>query len=112
MQSLEILFILLSAGMMAIAIPLLLRRVRPNNWYGFRVPATLNNEQVWYEVNAYAGRWLLGVGVLGILAAIALAYVPGLGEDGYAWAFLVVFGVAMAVMLISSFRYLNKIKPK
>jgi len=112
MTGLEILFVALGVGMMGIAIPLILRRVRPNLWYGFRVPATLNNEQVWYETNAYAGRGLFAVGAVGVVAALGLGRVPGLDVDTYAWAFLGVFGVGMAIMLIASFRHLNRIKPK
>ncbi len=33
------------------AIPLILQRVPPNPWYGFRVQATLENPAVWYPAN-------------------------------------------------------------
>lgn len=96
--------------MMALAVPLMLRWVRPNPWYGFRVPATLSNEKLWYEANAYTGRYLFAVGAIGLIAAIGLAYVPGLTENTYAWAFLILFGVALAVMVILSFRYLRRLE--
>ena len=36
----------------ALAIPLLRRKVGPNHLYGLRVKETLENEDVWYEANA------------------------------------------------------------
>jgi uncharacterized membrane protein len=55
--------------------PLVRRRVRPNRWYGLRVPATFASERIWYEANAVAGRdmMLLGsvVGLAGLLLPLA-----------------------------------------
>ena len=42
-----------------IAIPLILRKVPRNVVYGFRTRATLENDFVWYEANAYFGRLFL-----------------------------------------------------
>lgn len=98
--------------LIAISIPLIQRRVKPNSWYGFRTPTTLSNEAIWYDANAYAGRWLLAVGTVGLVTAIALAFVPGIRANAYAWIFLIVFGIAMAAMVIASFRYLNRLKTK
>ena len=38
--------------LIALAGPLLLRRIPPNGLYGFRTPSTLRDERLWYEVNA------------------------------------------------------------
>lgn len=53
-----------------LGVPLLRRKVRPNLLYGFRTPATLRDEQLWYEVNAHAGGDLIGIGV--VLAVMTL----------------------------------------
>ena len=42
-----------------IAIPLILRKVPRNVVYGFRTRATLKDDFVWYEANAYFGRLFL-----------------------------------------------------
>jgi hypothetical protein len=39
-----------------IAIPLILRKVPPNPFYGFRTSTTLTDGYNWYETNAYFGR--------------------------------------------------------
>jgi len=55
-----------------VSIPLVLRWVPRNRLYGFRIPATLGNESVWYDVNALHGRHLLSLGVLMVALDFAL----------------------------------------
>src|SRR5262245_19433458 len=70
----------------AIAIPLILRRVPPNGLYGLRVPATFADEWVWYEANARFGRSLVFLGTLLIILGVGLPLF-GLGTTAYlAWA--------------------------
>ena len=47
-----------------LSIPLIFRWVPPNRFFGLRIPATLKNESVWYDVNARSGRLSLMLGVL------------------------------------------------
>src|SRR5207302_8963817 len=82
-----ILVILVFAGagllFIALAIPLIRRRVKPNALYGLRVPATFADEWVWYEANAKSGRDLLIVGILQFVTAIAVALSPGIDAATY-----------------------------
>ena len=68
-----------SAGLLfiALAVPLMLRRVRPNGLYGLRVPATFQDERVWYDANAASGR------DLALLGACVVAV--GLGSLVFPW---------------------------
>ncbi len=54
----------------ALGFPLKQRKVKPNYFYGFRTPATLKDEALWYDVNAKAGGDLIGIGL--VLSAIAV----------------------------------------
>jgi uncharacterized membrane protein len=63
--------LLIAAGM-----PLWLRRVPPNSLYGVRFSSTLSDEGVWYEINARAGRNLVGIAVV-YLALLTVALVFG-----------------------------------
>lgn len=63
------LFVLLGVLLVALAVPLMRRRVPPNG-YGLRVPATLADEWVWYEANARCATGMLALGVL--VAGMAL----------------------------------------
>jgi uncharacterized membrane protein len=54
------------------SIPLILRWVPQNRVYGFRVPATLRNESVWYDANALFGRHFFLLGSFMILLELVL----------------------------------------
>jgi len=64
-----------------LAIPLWLRLIPPNRFYGVRTRATLADEALWYEVNARSGRdltlaaALVTVGTL-VIDRIGAAWVP------------------------------------
>jgi uncharacterized membrane protein len=67
-----------ASGLLLIAagIPMWLRRVPPNAFYGVRFASTLSDERIWYEINARCGRNLVGIGT-GYLALLAAAFVFG-----------------------------------
>ena len=54
--------------LIAATVPLALRLVPPNGWYGFRLPGALIDVQSWYEVNALGGK--LFIAALVICAAV------------------------------------------
>ncbi|MDB4883257.1 MAG: hypothetical protein JWL95_2023 [Gemmatimonadetes bacterium] len=59
-----------------LAIPLWIRRVPRNRFYGVRTPATMADETLWYDVNASCGRDLL---VAGVLVLVGIAAVESVG---------------------------------
>ncbi len=61
-----VLFILLS-------IPLILKKIPPNYFYGVRTRRTLSDENLWYVVNHHFGKSFLIGGVCIFVAASALA---------------------------------------
>jgi uncharacterized membrane protein len=95
-----------------LAIPLIQRSVQPNRWYGFRTKRTLADSDVWYDANAYMGKWLLFMGVSIIVAAVGLYIVPGLDEAWYALVLTVVVLVTTVLLIVQSYRYLHRIAPK
>jgi uncharacterized membrane protein len=82
----------LSLVLILVAIPLALRKVRPNVVYGYRTRATLGDEDVWYEANAYFGRRLIVASLCGAAAAWALHVLKPLPPD-------VFLPVSMAVLV-------------
>lgn len=92
-----------------IALPLIKRRIKPNYYYGFRVKQTLENEAVWYAVNAYGGGRLLICGVITTLTAVGLYLLPGLSADTYALAVAAVVVIALAIGLADTWRYLRHV---
>lgn len=93
METLRALYVAGGILLILLAIPLLLKKIRPNPIYGVRVSKTLNDPRVWYAANAYAARWMLAAGAAIVAAALGLYNYPELGVDGYAWACLAVFAV-------------------
>jgi uncharacterized membrane protein len=57
-------FAFLGVFFVGLSIPLILNRVPPNRFYGFRTAKTLSDPKIWYEVNHISGKDLLLVGIL------------------------------------------------
>ena len=53
-----------------ICVPMILERVPPNNWYGFRTPRTLSDPNVWYPANRIAGQYLAVAGTVIVLTTL------------------------------------------
>jgi uncharacterized membrane protein len=103
-------YIGIGALFVVLAVPLMRRLVSPNYWYGFRVPQTLNDRDVWYEANGYAGRGLLWLGVVLMTAAVVLYCVPGVGAREHRAMCMGILMVGIIVNLIQSFRFLGTLK--
>lgn len=54
----------------AVSLPLLLRRIPMNHFYGVRVAAAFTSDARWYDINAYGGRLLFVYGVLVALLGV------------------------------------------
>lgn len=101
-------FLFLFSGMFlaVISIPLILRKITPNGFYGFRVRKTMEDPEIWYTANEYSGKWLLIASLVMALSTFGLYFVPGIALDIYAYTVLSVWIFAFAVMVIVSVRYL------
>jgi hypothetical protein len=110
MELLLILFVAMNLLLSAISIPLILQRIPPNTLYGFRVRATLEDPEVWYPVNAYAGKRLFAQGIIAALASLVIYFFPGLSLDAYAYLCLAVFVIIFAVGMSDAWRYLRSFK--
>jgi len=91
------------------AIPMWLRLVPPNAWYGFRTGRTLSNESVWYAANQTAGRDLFIAGVLSLLTAIILFVIKDRWPYNLAIINAIVLLVSVGIATIHSFYALAQI---
>ena len=83
-----------------LGIPLWLRRVPPNWFYGVRFPSTLADESVWYDINARGGRDLV---VLGAFYLVLLIGALTLGSSwNIALRVLVPVGVLVGGLMVES----------
>ena len=100
--------------MILLAIPLTLRKVKPNIWYGFRTPKTLSDEGIWYEANEYAGKALLVASGIIVIAALVLYWVVSGTEFGTALSeptvlmlWLIALGAPLVACVIASLVHLK-----
>jgi uncharacterized membrane protein len=109
MQALLILYVAGGLLLMALAVPLLRGKVRPNWFYGFRVPRTVNNPDIWYATNRFGAKRLLAAGASFVVSAIVFYFIPGITVDAYAWVCLAVFVTVFGVGLVQSIRFMNSL---
>jgi uncharacterized membrane protein len=102
-------FVLVGAVLIAVAIPMWLRRVPPNPLYGLRVPATFADPWVWYEANAASGRDLIVNGVLLIVVAVALEPIRSIPEPVYVLCCALVLGIGAMVTVTVGWRRANRL---
>lgn len=57
----------------AVAIPLVMQKVPPNWWYGFRTRKTLSDPNLWYRANYLGGMGLLYAGVIALLINLMMS---------------------------------------
>ncbi len=92
----------------AISIPLILEKVRPNVVYGFRTQKTLSNEIVWYKANKFLGYSLGIAGFVSLTSLLLKEFYPSitpLSENPYFGIIIISFSIFIAIIL--SFFYLS-----
>ena len=88
----------LGIGLMtsALAVPLVLRKVPMNYWYGVRTRKAFVSEENWFAVNAHGGKALLLFGLF--LTAFALATWPVAPPPESPWAAVYVGGPLLGLV--------------
>ena len=84
----------------ASSLPLALRMVPPNPFYGFRTRFTRSSREVWFDANAFAGRAMLA-------ASVASAFLLLVGPAAGGWAPAAIVFVPMAIATLAGFVYLR-----
>jgi uncharacterized membrane protein len=87
-----------------VSMPLILRWIPPNRFYGLRIPATLGDESVWYDVNAMHGRHLLALGLL----MVALDFV--LPTSTRTMALAATGWIGLAGIVVADWRTANRLR--
>lgn len=89
----------------ALSVPLARRKVRPNLVYGYRTRATLNDEALWYEANAYFGSRFLGASLASAAAAFLLATSSLLSAQTFLPVSVALLGAPVAIAGILTTRF-------
>jgi uncharacterized membrane protein len=99
-------FLIGAAGLALLSIPLILKVVPPNQFYGFRTPSTVASPSLWYRANAFAG-WALLVGAVVsafLIWGMSSGALPSVAPD------VVAFALPVVIAVLASFVYLHRIK--
>ena len=95
-----------------LATPLIFRKVPRNIVYGFRTCATLRDDSIWYEVNAYFGRRLLISSLVTCVAILVLYCVPGVSQYCFFLLSLVVLLVPLFLTILLTLRFSRSLTPR
>ncbi len=107
MQTLFYLYLIGGIVLALISLPLIAEKIKPNPFYGFRIPATMDNPNLWYAVNKFFGKRLLAVAIADIAASVGFYFWPNISVDVYALSALGVFVIAFGVAMFQSWKYIK-----
>jgi SdpI/YfhL protein family/SLBB domain len=91
-----------------LALPLWLRLVPRNSFYGVRLPSTLVSDERWYEVNVVFGKQLFWWSLTIIGAGIAGFYQLPRHQDAYPWAAITLTVVAVAAVVAATLWWMHQ----
>lgn len=97
------------ALLFGMGVPLWREKVRPNHWYGFRTPATIREERIWYPVNRVTGCWMMATGVISAPVVVA-TFLAGLSADEAALTNLAVILIGIVGMIVQGLTLIAKLK--
>ena len=70
---LRVLFVGLPALLLVLGIPLALKLVPPNRFYGYRTSTTFSSLEAWYQINFATGLALIAAAIVGGLSVLLLS---------------------------------------
>jgi len=107
MEILLVMYTLSGLLLAGLSVPMILQKIPPNGLYGFRLPSTMESPELWYKVNAYAGRRLLVVGLGTSVGSIVLYFTVNSSVDVYALSCQGLFLALFTWCIITSYLYLK-----
>ena len=104
-------FVIIGVAFILLGIPLLLKKVKPNWFYGFRTPTSVKNKDLWYKVNKQVGREFIIAGIIVILGSIfMLIFQPLLTIIQIIIISLILVHLSMIIIIYRGVFLLRKLK--
>jgi uncharacterized membrane protein len=108
-----VVFIFCGLLFIGLAIPMILRKIPPNPYYGWRTPKAYSSNRIWYQINWYTGRDILVMGVVQVIYNLALLGFRTQVDEVFYQMFLpgnlfILIGGTI-IMMIRGFLYLRKL---
>jgi len=93
-----------------LAIPMILRKLRPNRIYGFRTRKTLSSPDVWYPANRAAGFAMIVAGLsMIVVTGCLMLFWKDISLDTLGYVQLALWTLALGGMTVCSFMALRKL---
>lgn len=90
-----------------ISLPLIFRKVPRNPIYGYRTRATLQSDTLWYDANAYFGRWFLMASVLTSAIAVVIDIWRGISPEAYLNVSILLLCAPVLIAVILTQRFIR-----
>ena len=103
---------IIGALFIGISVPMVLRRIPPNQFYGFRTRKTLSDSDIWYKANKYMGRDFIVAGAAIMIMGVGQLLVQGTScPEGLVSVviFLAMMNVPVVIVTVRSVIYLRKL---
>ncbi|HXH71204.1 MAG TPA: SdpI family protein [Mariprofundaceae bacterium] len=94
----------------ALALPLVRRKVPPNVIYGFRTRATLGDKTIWYEANAHMGRGLIAASLCSALVVTAIYLLRPLPADLFMPVSVLILAGPSLVATLATARFVRRLQ--
>ena len=106
----SILFAVVGLALIGMSIPLIMRKVPPNAFYGCRTRKTLSDPKIWYEANHISGKDFCISGAIVFLASmLMLLFGQNLNSNLAVLVLLIVLLVSMAGVVLHGVITLKRI---
>ncbi|MCP4137491.1 MAG: SdpI family protein [bacterium] len=92
-----------------IGLPLKMRKIKRNNLYGFKMKYTLEDDEIWYEVNELLGRQMFYQGIAYLVISIPFfIFRDVMVQTIGAGVFMLVFFVCIGYSIKTGVTLMNK----
>lgn len=98
---------LLGTGLLLVAVcfPLTKDRIKPNRFYGVRLPKSYQSTENWYKMNRYGGKQLMNCGLAMALCGALAFFLPIQGNEALIQCFAWLPLLLLIMPVIQIFRY-------
>ena len=96
--------------LLGISIPLFLKKIPPNQWYGIRTAKTLSDENIWYNANYIAGIDMLVVSIFMMFFLLAIFFLENrISSNVLEISYFLALTIAVTMVTLHCIIYVNKI---
>ena len=94
-----------------IGLPLVYRKIKRNYFYGFKIKYTLEDDDIWYEVNELLGKQMVAQGLLfGVIGLVSIFFVKGQNAQLILIViFFVILLIGIGYSLVTGTKLMNKL---